>query len=183
MASTGNHREIRLTAEAWNATVDVGTPVRYWPGAREGAGERSRTRSVAWELGDGTPVVKVEGYAGGIALTHVEVDEKAIADQGGFLGNCYIDRIARRIADSCHLRNTAEDARLARIYAVLCLAKGIAVTKRDVHDAWAAWRVETCPDHGALVPFEQLSGDVQALDGPYRDAIRAAALELPEVAS
>jgi aconitase B len=55
----------------FNEFVPVGTPVLYWPGARVGEGVRSATRSVAWLLGDHTPVVMVEGYAGGVALTHV----------------------------------------------------------------------------------------------------------------
>ncbi|MBT8454170.1 MAG: hypothetical protein KJO40_19560 [Deltaproteobacteria bacterium] len=76
MGSIGDCRKVRLSAAIWNATVDVGTPIRYWPGRREGPGKLSRTRSPAWELGDGSPVVSVEGHAGGIALTHVEVDEE-----------------------------------------------------------------------------------------------------------
>lgn len=55
----------------FNDHVPVGTPVAYWPGIREGAGAVSVTRSRAWLLGDHTPVVMVEGYGGGIALTHV----------------------------------------------------------------------------------------------------------------
>lgn len=71
-----------------------GTLVRYWPGAREGAGTISRTRSEVWELGHGTPVVKVDGYSGGIALTHVEV-----------LGTAEILRAA-----AARLRGTAKHA-------------------------------------------------------------------------
>lgn len=59
-------------AADWNARYRMGDPVRYWPGVREGEGTESRLRSAAWVLGSGEPVVKVDGYAGGIALTHVE---------------------------------------------------------------------------------------------------------------
>lgn len=34
---------------------------------------RTKTRSVAWTLGSGEPVVAVKGYPGGIALSHIEV--------------------------------------------------------------------------------------------------------------
>ena len=51
----------------------VGVPVLYWPGTREGEGRKSITRSAAWLLGGHTPVVLVEGYAGGIALSHVRL--------------------------------------------------------------------------------------------------------------
>lgn len=49
-----------------------GTAVRYWPGLREGQGAPSITRTPAWEV-CGHPVVSVEGYPGGIALTHIEI--------------------------------------------------------------------------------------------------------------
>ena len=49
-----------------------GTPVLYWPGVRRGEGRRSVTRTPIWKMGSGTEVVSVEGYPGGIALTHIE---------------------------------------------------------------------------------------------------------------
>lgn len=66
------HAEATAQADAWNAAHPVGTPVRFWPGVREGEGRPSRTRSVAWAPGH-TPMVLVEGYVGGIILSHVEV--------------------------------------------------------------------------------------------------------------
>ena len=62
--------------EQFNAHHPVGTPVLYWPGTREGDGRESVTRSEAWLLGGHTPVVMVEGYAGGIALSHVIVPRR-----------------------------------------------------------------------------------------------------------
>lgn len=61
------------------------------------------------------------------------------------------------------------------IYAVLMRAKGTAATLSDVHDAWAAWRVDSAPLHKDLVPFDELDAATQALDQPYLDAIHAAA--------
>jgi hypothetical protein len=58
-------------AEIWNNTVPVGTPVRYWPVMQAGEPLTTKTRSEAWTLGSGTAVVKVEGIAGGVALSHV----------------------------------------------------------------------------------------------------------------
>ena len=57
--------------EQFNKICPIGTHVLYWPGVREGEGRKSVTRSAAWLLGGHSPVVMVEGYAGGIALTHV----------------------------------------------------------------------------------------------------------------
>lgn len=65
---TMSEREVRK----FNESFPAGTPVRFWPGARVGEGQVSRTRGQAWVL-CGTAVVSVEDYAGGIALTHVDV--------------------------------------------------------------------------------------------------------------
>ena len=72
-ASRYDRRIAALVREVgqFNELFPLGTPVIYWAGAREGEGVVSTTRSPAWLMGEHTPVVKVEGYAGGIALTHV----------------------------------------------------------------------------------------------------------------
>ncbi|MFJ9771167.1 hypothetical protein ACIRVF_07980 [Kitasatospora sp. NPDC101157] len=69
-----------LTAEQWNDRYPIGTPVTAYPGVRpeHRAVElctvlTTRTRSRAWNLGHGEPVVAVEGYAGGISLEHVDL--------------------------------------------------------------------------------------------------------------
>lgn len=71
---------------------------------------------------------------------------------------------------------------LLRLYALLALTVGDKVTMENVHDAWATWRSATKPAHPALVPFGELSPQVQALDHPYADAIRrvASPVELTE---
>ncbi|MGW6912515.1 hypothetical protein ACWGB8_01635 [Kitasatospora sp. NPDC054939] len=70
-----------LTAEQWNDRYPPGTPVTAYPGLRpehpafaEFKSKRlqTRTRSRAWALGHGEPVVLVDGYAGGISLEHVD---------------------------------------------------------------------------------------------------------------
>ena len=68
--------------------------------------------------------------------------------------------------------------RLMRIYAVLALAKGTAVTAKDVHDAWAAWECDRKPESRSIVPFDQLRPEVQATDGPFVDAIHSVARDL-----
>lgn len=83
-------------ADAWNAKHPVGTPVKAYPWvrpedpiavehrARVAAGRTygatdpcevltTVTRTPAWSLGCGTPVVSVEGYSGGIVLEHIDV--------------------------------------------------------------------------------------------------------------
>lgn len=63
----------QAAADRFNDRHPVGTPVRYWPGARLGEGRESKTRTPAWLVGGHTACVSVEGYPGGIALTHVDV--------------------------------------------------------------------------------------------------------------
>lgn len=66
-----------------SSSLTIGTPVLAYPGVRPddlfAKVLRSRvldtvTRSEVWTVG-GTPVVKVEGHAGGIALTHIDRKE------------------------------------------------------------------------------------------------------------
>jgi hypothetical protein len=68
-------------ADAWNAAHPVGTPVIAFPLTRPEDNTPSfferlvtTTRTPAWILGHGTPVVSVHGYAGGITLDHVDID-------------------------------------------------------------------------------------------------------------
>lgn len=66
-----------MTAEQWNASHPIGTEVTYHhilPA--EDAGLRTRTRSQAWPLGHGEPVVKVEGITGGVLLSHLVIAEQ-----------------------------------------------------------------------------------------------------------
>lgn len=61
-------------------------------------------------------------------------------------------------------------------YAVLVLVKGKKTTSADVHEAWSAWAIQRYQgQHRSLVPFADLPPEVQALDDPYRDAIRRVA--------
>lgn len=69
-------------ADTFNEQHPIATPVRYWPALREGEGRPSQTRSPAWALSSGVAVVSVEGYAGGIALSHVQVTELGGSDRG-----------------------------------------------------------------------------------------------------
>ena len=65
-----------MTADEFNAAHPIGTPVLAFPGTREGRGMLTRTRTPAWNIGKHA-VVSVEGYAGGIALTHIIITEEA----------------------------------------------------------------------------------------------------------
>ncbi|MDR2220993.1 MAG: hypothetical protein LBE24_10530 [Methylobacillus sp.] len=64
-----------ITATEWNARYPIGTLVRYYPIIGEDKCIKSKTRSEAWELGHGAPVVLIDGSAGGKLLKAIEVVE------------------------------------------------------------------------------------------------------------
>ncbi len=101
--------------------------------------------------------------------------------------NTYIERIALEVyhasgeEDSCW--PYGEEA-LWLGYAVLVLAKGTVTTSEDVHDAWSAWAaIRHDGKHRSLVPFEELTPEIQAYDDLYRDAIRSVAAQRAGIAA
>lgn len=89
----------------------------------------------------------------------------------------YIDERAKTIGKLCGMNfGDAQDLRLLRIYAVLSFAKGRNTTLKDTHDARAAWRADTEPDHRSLVRFHKLTHEVQQLDATYCAAIHKASV-------
>ncbi len=88
----------------------------------------------------------------------------------------YVDglmRLARAEMPDC-------DGDLLRLYSLLALVAGSEVSRENVHDAWSLWRSMTRPDHPAIIPFEELSLDVQNLDQPYVEAIQRLAAKIME---
>lgn len=91
-------------ADEWNARYPVGTRVIAYPDCRPeyDAADAARTRLVtttrtpAWILGHGTPVVSVHGYAGGITLAHVDIDHDSPLHDGEILAHVLtVDNISR----------------------------------------------------------------------------------------
>jgi hypothetical protein len=64
------------------------------------------------------------------------------------------------------------DDDLLELYTLLGMMLGVNVRLRDVHEAWAVWRNRTNPQHKSLIPFDDLSKEVQDLDLPYCRVIR-----------
>lgn len=93
------------------------------------------------------------------------------------MGLNYLDALGTKIRAHVPRADLPEENTkdLFRIYAVLLLAKGTAVTAEDVHNAWAAWMSGTDPSHDAIVPFAELTSDMAGDDEPYVKAIRAVA--------
>lgn len=60
-----------MTAAEFNAAHPVGS--RVIARLDDGRHVYTATRTPAWDLGHGAPVVAVHGHVGGIALTHIDV--------------------------------------------------------------------------------------------------------------
>jgi hypothetical protein len=58
-----------VTAQEWNDRYPVGQPVYLTED--NSSITATQTRSVAWELGHGEPVVKVTGKSGGYQLSRI----------------------------------------------------------------------------------------------------------------
>jgi hypothetical protein len=89
----------------------------------------------------------------------------------------YLDALAEEIrravpSDALPGEDTSS---LFRIYAVLLIAKGEAVTREDVHNAWVAWMLDKGETHESMVPFADLSAETQAEDSPFMVAVRTVA--------
>jgi hypothetical protein len=82
---------------------------------------------------------------------------------------------AQLVLDRLNAECPGLDADLAQLYALLTLTKGVDTSLEDVHDAWAIYRNVTKPDHKSLIPFDELTVDVQELDRKYQEAIHRAA--------
>ncbi|QQO39861.1 hypothetical protein SEA_BELFORT_208 [Streptomyces phage Belfort] len=60
---------------------------------------------------------------------------------------------------------------LLDLYALPVAVKGDKVTLKDVHEAWAIWKNRIRPDHKSLIPFDELTLEVQELDRKYANGI------------
>ena len=89
----------------------------------------------------------------------------------------YLDELATQIKAEvpAEVLPSTDTGLLFRLYAVMALAKGTAVTPADVHNAWAVWMQETDPGHHAIRPYEELSPATQTADLPFLKAIRTVA--------
>jgi len=81
----------------------------------------------------------------------------------------YIEEIKKALDKELNMGE--EYKGLLDVYALLVFVKGEECTSRDVHNAWSVWQNKTEPDHRSLIPFDDLTKEVQDLDDEYRDAI------------
>jgi hypothetical protein len=85
-----------------------------------------------------------------------------------------LEQLANRVRDAtpAELLPDGDVDGLFLLYALLCSAKGLGVTARDVHDAWRVWMLlRGRPDHKSMVPFDELTEEIRLSDIPFVEAI------------
>jgi len=85
----------------------------------------------------------------------------------------YIQKVRNRLSLKIDV-----ESELLDLYTLIIFLRGTSVTLEDIHDAWSIWRTNTKPDHSAIIPFDELSLEVQELDREYAVAVKDIALEL-----
>ena len=93
----------------------------------------------------------------------------------------YIDKVTELVAERTHIENKNP----VHLYALLVLIKGKDITLKDVHDAWAMdmnFRQQTdrCRghEHQSILPFDELSEEIQNKDQKYADTLIKIASEI-----
>jgi hypothetical protein len=88
----------------------------------------------------------------------------------------YIEQLAEEIKSRVpsELLPDGDSRALFLIYAALGLSKGESVSRRDVHNAWAAWMALSNPSHESIRPFDQLDAATKREDEAFVVAIREA---------
>lgn len=89
-----------MTAKQFNKHVPVGTPVRYYPIIGGAEFIETRTRSEAWNLGHGEPVVKVTGTTGGVVLEAIETIEGAETEDGSKKDLVFLTEMRERLENA-----------------------------------------------------------------------------------
>lgn len=86
----------------------------------------------------------------------------------------YLDALAADIRNAVppEALPDADTAGLFRLYAVLLLAKGEAVTSKDVHNAWVTWMQGKGEVHESMVPYDELPLSTRDEDSVFVAAIR-----------
>jgi hypothetical protein len=93
----------------------------------------------------------------------------------------YIQLAENELEARLKMRGTPYEG-LLQVYALLVFVVGERCTKRNIHDAWSSWQNLTQPEHRSLLPFDQLTKEVQRLDETYRLAVVevARAIDVPK---
>lgn len=86
----------------------------------------------------------------------------------------YIQEIKQDLSKRINVESDLLD-----LYTLIVFLKGKEATLENIHDAWAIWRNNTKPDHKSIIPFNELTKEIQEMDREYTEAIKATAEVFP----
>ena len=90
----------------------------------------------------------------------------------------YIKNVKDVLRETFEENDLQVDESLLDLYTLLLLTKGLKTTEKDVHEAWVIYTNQVNPRHKSLIPFEDLTKQVQDLDTPYSEAIKDTFIKL-----
>jgi len=82
----------------------------------------------------------------------------------------YVQKVVKLLDEELKMSSTAYEG-LLKVYALLVFTVGEDCTNEHIHDAWSLWQNKTLRKHHSLIPFNELTKEVQDLDEPYRQAV------------
>lgn len=87
----------------------------------------------------------------------------------------YVEKAREALVEQLPGLAREDRSSLLDLYTVLVLIRGESTTLEHVHDAWSVWMSRTRPDHRSIIPFDELTTEVQEMDRKYAEAIQEAA--------
>lgn len=84
----------------------------------------------------------------------------------------YIQKLQEGLSSKILLRD--DEHQLLDLYTLLIIVKGEECTMEDIHDAWSIWTNRRDSEHRSLIPFKELSEEIQEYDREYMNAIHKA---------
>lgn len=91
----------------------------------------------------------------------------------------YIDNIKSKLQEKFEF--SGEYIGLLDEYSLLVATVGENCTNENVHDAWSVWQNRTNSIHRSLIPYSELTKEVQDLDTQYKEVIIAVSRDINHV--
>ncbi len=82
----------------------------------------------------------------------------------------YVEAIENLLDKELKMKGTKYDDLLS-LYSLLVMTVGKNCTQKNIHDAWSLWQNKQYKDHKSLLPFDELTKEVQDLDETYRMSV------------
>lgn len=85
----------------------------------------------------------------------------------------YVEKVRKELLKEIKVNDS-----LLNLYSLLVLTKGENTTLKDIHDAWSLDTNRFFSEHKSIIPFEELTKEVQDKDIEYLEAAKKVARNL-----